>query len=363
MDVSLFDFTLPGALIAQQPARPRDSARLLHIPAGRDDFADLAVSDLPSLLRQGDLMVFNDTRVIPARLTGTRGDATNRGKPEGGSKVEVTLHQPVDAYTWRVFAKPARKLNPRDYIVFAPGFAADCVAAGDMGERQLRFNVAGRELISMLQRYGVMPLPPYIKRPDEGDDADRDSYQTMFAEKDGAVAAPTAALHFTESLIDAIHAKGVNDMRVTLHVGAGTFLPVRVEDTDDHLMHTERAILSEEGAARLNAQRAGGGRIIACGTTALRTLESACDENGLFHPINTNTDLFITPGYRFRAIDALMTNFHLPCSTLFMLVSALAGLDRMQSAYAHAIDKAYRFYSYGDACFIERAETPPEMIP
>jgi len=355
MDVSLFDFTLPTELIAQQPAQPRDSARLLHIPAGNDDFADLTVRDLPNLLRQGDLLVFNDTRVIPARLTGTRGDATNRGKPERGAKIEVTLHQPVDAYTWRVFAKPARKLNPRDYIVFAPGFAADCVGGGDMGERQLRFNVAGRDLIDMLERHGVMPLPPYIKRPEEGDDADRDSYQTMFAEKDGAVAAPTAALHFTPALIDAIHARGASDLRVTLHVGAGTFLPVRVENTDDHVMHTERGVLSDDAAQRLNAQRASGGRIIACGTTALRTLESACDSDGVFHPFNGNTDLFITPGYRFKAIDALMTNFHLPCSTLFMLVSALAGLERMHAAYTHAIDKGYRFYSYGDACFIERA--------
>ena len=357
MDVSLFDFELPLTCIAQQPAKPRDTARLLHIGADGQAFADRIVRDLPDLLRPNDLMVFNDTRVIPARLTGTRGDATNRGKPEGGTKIEVTLHQPVDAYTWRVFAKPARKLNPRDYVVFAPGFAADCIESGEMGERQLRFNVAGRELIAMLEKHGIMPLPPYIKRPDTGNDEDRDNYQTMFAEKDGAVAAPTAALHFTESLMSPIRAKGVSDIRVTLHVGAGTFLPVRVEDTDDHVMHTERAVLSGEMAARLNDQRARGGRIVACGTTALRTLESACDPNGVFQPFDANTDLFITPGYRFRAVDALMTNFHLPCSTLFMLVSALAGLERMQAAYAHAIDKGYRFYSYGDACFIERAET------
>jgi len=354
MEVSLFDFHLPQACIAQCPARPRDSARLLHIPA-QGGLNDLIVRDLPGLLRAGDAMVFNDTRVIPARLTGKRGDATNRGKPDG-AKIEVTLHQPVDAHTWRVFAKPARKLNPRDYIVFAPGFAADCIDDGDMGERMLRFNVAGRDLIDMLEKHGIMPLPPYIERDAGGDDEDRSDYQTMFAEKDGAVAAPTAALHFTDDLLRAVRDAGVTDQRVTLHVGAGTFLPVRAEKTEDHVMHTERAILSEDVAARLNAARAAGGRIIACGTTSLRTLESACDEDGRFHAFEGNTDLFITPGYKFKAVDALMTNFHLPCSTLFMLVSALAGLERMQAAYKHAIDTGYRFYSYGDACFIERSD-------
>lgn len=356
MDVSLFDFHLPQSCIAQCPARPRDSARMLHVPAS-DGLDDLSVRDLPNLLRPGDVMVFNDTRVIPARLTGKRGDATNRGRPDGGAKVEVTLHQPVDAYTWRVFAKPAKKLNPRDYIVFAPGFAADCVGEGDMGERWLRFNVSGRDLIDMLERHGIMPLPPYIKRDASGDDADRDDYQTMFAENDGAVAAPTAALHFTEALLHAVRDAGVTDHRVTLHVGAGTFLPVRVENTDDHVMHTERAVLGADVAEKLNQARRAGGRIVACGTTPLRTLESACDDNGTFHAFDGNTDLFITPGYRFKAIDALLTNFHLPCSTLFMLVSALAGLERMQAAYKHAIHNGYRFYSYGDACFIERAET------
>lgn len=355
MDVSLFDFNLPTERIAQAPARPRDSARLLHVPAS-GPLGDLTVRDLPSLLNPGDVMVFNDTRVIPARLVGKRGDATVRGKPEGQAKVEVTLHQPVDAYTWRVFAKPARKLQPRDYIVFAPGFAADCVDAGDMGERMLKFNVAGRELIEMLEKHGIMPLPPYIKRSDDGTPEDRDDYQTMFAKNDGAVAAPTAALHFTDQLLAGVKARGVEDVRVTLHVGAGTFLPVRVEDTNHHKMHSERAILSDEVAENLNKARADGGRIIACGTTPLRTLESAVDDDGAFHAFDGNTDLFITPGYRFKAVDALMTNFHLPCSTLFMLVSALAGLETMQSAYAHAIENEYRFYSYGDACFIERRE-------
>ena len=355
MDLKLFDFHLPTERIAQAPMRPRDHARLLHVPGDGSPFGDLRVDALPNLLRDGDIMVFNDTRVIPARLVGKRGDAAHAGKPEG-TKIEVTLHQPVDAHTWRVFAKPARKLQPRDYLVFGPGFAADCTDAGDMGERELRFNVAGHDLIAMLEKHGVMPLPPYIKRPSEGTVEDRHDYQTMFAEKDGAVAAPTAALHFTDALLKSIHAKGVNDIRVTLHVGAGTFLPVRVEDTDDHVMHTERAILSAEAAHTLNEARKNGGRVIACGTTSLRTLESAVDKSGVFHAFNGNTDLFITPGYRFNGIDALMTNFHLPCSTLFMLVSALAGLDRMQAAYAHAIENEYRFYSYGDACFIERAE-------
>lgn len=358
MDVSLFDFDLPQELIAQEPARPRDSAKLLHVPATSSSFGDMTVGELPTLLRQGDMLVFNDTRVIPARLVGKRGDATNRGKPDGGAKVEVTLHQPIDAHTWRVFAKPAKKLSPRDYIVFAPGFAADCVGEGDMGERWLKFDVAGHELIEQLHNHGVMPLPPYIKRPDDGHSEDRDDYQTMFADKDGAVAAPTAALHFTDDLLSAVRNAGAVDTRITLHVGAGTFLPVRAEDTDQHKMHTERAILSTETATMLNDARSSGDRIIACGTTSLRTLESAVDDNGVFHAYNGNTDLFITPGYTFRGIDALMTNFHLPCSTLFMLVSALAGLDRMQSAYAHAINSKYRFYSYGDACFIERAEVP-----
>ncbi len=218
------------------------------------------------------------------------------------------------------------------------------------------FNVAGHELIEKLHAYGVMPLPPYIKRPDGGNPEDQDDYQTMFAVKDGAVAAPTAALHFTNYLLEAVRNAGAIDTRITLHVGAGTFLPVRVEDTDDHVMHTERAMRSVDTATLLNKARSSGHRIIACGTTALRTLESAADDNGIFHQYNDNTDLFVTPGYKFKGIDALMTNFHLPSSTLFMLVSAIAGLDRMQAAYAHAIENKYRFYSYGDACFIERAD-------
>ena len=326
MDLNLFDFHLPTERIAQEPMRPRDHARLLHVPNDGSALRDLRVDALPGLLKDGDVMVFNDTRVIPARLVGKRGDAAHAGKPKG-TKIEVTLHQPVDAHTWRVFAKPARKLQPRDYLVFGPGFAAACTDADDMGERELRFNVAGHELIAMLEKHGVMPLPPYIKRPSEGTQEDRNDYQTMFAENDGAVAAPTAALHFTDGLLKSVRAAGVMDVRVTLHVGAGTFLPVRVDDTDDHVMHTERAILSADVAEVLNMTRKNGGRVIACGTTSLRTLESAVDENGVFHAFNGNTDIFITPGYTFKGIDALLTNFHLPCSTLFMLVSALASAE------------------------------------
>ena len=254
MDVGLFDFNLPTELIAQAPVRPRDSARMLHVPAN-GPLDDKHVRDLPDLLYPGDVMVFNDTRVIPARLIGRRGDATNRGRPES-AKIEITLHQPVDAYTWRVFAKPARKLNPRDYIVFGPGFAADCIDVGDMGERWLKFNVAGRALIEMLEKFGVMPLPPYIKRPADGLESDRDDYQTMFAENDGAVAAPTAALHFTDALLANVRSAGVVDHRVTLHVGAGTFQPVHAEDTDHHQMHTERADgVRRRWPLRLNDQR------------------------------------------------------------------------------------------------------------
>lgn len=356
MDVAAFDFELPPQLIAQEPARPRDSARLLHLAADADAPRDFGVRDLPSLLAPGDVMVFNDTRVIPARLTGKRGDATRPGRPEGGAKVEVTLHRWLDARTWRAFAKPARKLSPRDYIVFAPGFGADVLEKLDGGEVVLRFTVSGTDLRDMLETHGRMPLPPYIKREDAGNPEDRGDYQTMFADKDGAVAAPTAALHFTPDLLDGLRARGVDEARLTLHVGAGTFLPVKAEDTAGHVMHAEWGRIDAETADRLNATRARGGRIVACGTTALRLLESAAAEDGTIRPFMGETSIFITPGYRFRAVDVLMTNFHLPRSTLFMLVSAFAGLARMKAAYAHAIESGYRFYSYGDACLLERRE-------
>jgi S-adenosylmethionine:tRNA ribosyltransferase-isomerase len=352
MKVDLFDFDLPQDLIAQKPASPRDAARLLEVRP--DGLADRCVRDLPGLLNPGDILVVNDTRVIPARLTGKRGDAARPGRPEGGAKIEVTLHKWDADGTWRAFARPARKLSPRDHIVFAPGFSADVVDKLDMGEVVLRFNKAGPDLKDALEQFGVMPLPPYIKRDAQGDDADKDDYQTMFAARDGAVAAPTASLHFTPELLNALDERGVERISLTLHVGAGTFLPVREEDTRHHVMHSEWGEISERTAQFINQARAAGGRIVACGSTAMRMLETAADENGIVHPYKGDTDIFITPGYQFRAVDLMVTNFHLPRSTLFMLVSAFAGLDAMQAAYAHAIASGYRFYSYGDACLLHR---------
>ncbi len=337
MRTDAFDFDLPRELIAQRPAEPRDSARLLVVG---DTLADRSVNDLPTLLRPGDVLVVNDTRVIPARLRGRRGEAG----------IEVTLHQKRGENEWRAFARPARKLRPDDRIVFADGFEAVVTEKRDGGEIGLRF--AGDDLDTALERHGIMPLPPYIERPRDGETADRTDYQTVFADEPGAVAAPTAGLHFTPPLLKAIEAAGVGIERLTLHVGAGTFLPVKVEDTEDHRMHAEWGRIDEKTAARLNAARQAGGRIVACGTTSLRLLESAADENGAVRPFSDETDIFITPGYRFRAVDILLTNFHLPKSTLFMLVSAFSGLERMKQAYAHAIEQRYRFYSYGDACLL-----------
>jgi len=364
MRVDDFDFDLPRERIADHPAEPRDASRLLVIGAepGRGSgarFTDRRISDLPGLLRPGDLMVFNDTRVIPARLVGRRGAAT----------IEVTLHQAVGQDAWWAFARGARRLRPGDRVVFAEpstsppplhssseGFAATVAEKSEEGQILLRFDRAGAALRAALDRYGSMPLPPYIKRPRGGDPQDRTTYQTIFAAKDGAVAAPTAGLHFTDRLLAALDAAGIGRVTVTLHVGAGTFLPVKAEDTRDHRMHSETAFLTDETAARINRVRAAGGRIVAVGTTSLRTLESAADESGRVAAFSGDTDLFVTPGYRFKAIDLLLTNFHLPRSTLFMLVSALAGLDRMKAAYAHAIEAGYRFFSYGDACLIERSD-------
>lgn len=352
MKTDLFDFDLPPERIAQKPASPRDSARLLEVTP--DALIDRGVRDLPSLLNPGDVMVVNDTRVIPARLTGRRGDASRPGPPEGGPKVEVTLHKWDDDGLWRAFARPARKLSPRDHIVFAPGFSADVVDKRDGGEVVLRFNKAGPDLKDALEQFGVMPLPPYIKREAMGDDADKDDYQTLFAARDGAVAAPTASLHFTPDLLAALDARGVERVSLTLHVGAGTFLPVREDDTRHHVMHAEWGEISPQAAAFINQARAAGGRVVACGSTAMRLLETAADDEGWLHPFKGDTDIFITPGYTFRAVDLMLTNFHLPRSTLFMLVAAFSGLERMQSAYAHAVADAYRFYSYGDACLLYR---------
>lgn len=345
MRVSDFDFTLPKNLIAQRPITPRETARLLAV--GIDRIEDHHVFDLPDLLQPDDLLIFNDTRVLPARLTARRGEA----------KVELTLHQPIDDQSWRAFAKPARKCRLGDRLDIGPGFAAEVVERGDHGEIALRFLLDGMSLIEALKRFGRMPLPPYIKRSETGNHEDERDYQTLFAQRDGAVAAPTASLHFTEALMTKLEERGIGHAFVTLHVGAGTFLPVRVEDTDDHRMHAERFDLSSSTVEAINNTRARGGRVIAVGTTVLRTLEACAAADGSLQPGPGETRLFITPGYRFNVVDRLLTNFHLPCSTLFMLVSAFAGLDRMRTAYAHAIDQGYRFFSYGDACLLTPARS------
>jgi S-adenosylmethionine:tRNA ribosyltransferase-isomerase len=339
MRVDDFDFELPRHLIAAHPAEPRDAARLLVVGAALEDRHML---DLPRLLRPGDLLVFNDTRVIPARLVGTRGAA----------HVEATLHRDLGGGAWRAFVKHAKRLKPGDRLVFGDDFAAEVAAKHDEGDVTLRFDREGSAFRAALERFGSMPLPPYIKRPDGGAARDRRDYQTIFAAKDGAIAAPTAGLHFSERLLAALDAAGIARVTVTLHVGAGTFLPVKVEDTRDHKMHAETGFIDEAAAQRINAAREQGGRIVAVGTTSLRLLESATDERGRVVPFAAATSLFITPGYRFRAVDLLLTNFHLPRSTLFMLVAAFAGLARMRAAYEHAIASGYRFFSYGDACLL-----------
>jgi S-adenosylmethionine:tRNA ribosyltransferase-isomerase len=338
--VDLFDFELPPERIALRPARPRDSARLLHV-AGTRPFADLTVRDLPSLLDPGDVLVFNDTRVIPAQLEGTRGNA----------KIGATLHKRIDLRCWQAFIRNARRLREGDIIAFPAGVTATAQSRHPDGSWTLAFH--GAEPVEiLLERAGRMPLPPYIAGKRETDEADRSDYQTMFAAREGAVAAPTAALHFTPGLMAALAEHGIAHETLTLHVGAGTFLPVKAEDTADHAMHAEWGTISADVAARLNAVRASGRRVIAVGTTSLRLMESAADETGTIHPFTGDTSIFITPGYKFRAIDGLMTNFHLPKSTLFMLVSALMGLEKMQAVYAHAINDGYRFYSYGDSSLL-----------
>jgi S-adenosylmethionine:tRNA ribosyltransferase-isomerase len=340
MRVDLFDFDLPAENIALRPARPRDSARLLRVGAD-GTFSDHVARDLPGLLRAGDVLVFNDTRVIPAQLEGTRGAA----------RIGATLHKRIDLRRWQAFIRNGKRLKPGDVIAFPAEVSAAAEARHADGSWTLAF--AGDEPVELLlERAGQMPLPPYIAGKRPTDEADRSDYQTMFAAKDGAVAAPTAALHFTNDLMSELQAAGVKSETVTLHVGAGTFLPVKAEDTDDHAMHAEWGTLSAEVAARLNAARAAGGRVIAVGTTSLRLLESATGKDGVIQPFSGDTAIFITPGYHFRAIDGLMTNFHLPKSTLFMLVAALMGRERMQAVYAHAIAAGYRFYSYGDSSLL-----------
>jgi S-adenosylmethionine:tRNA ribosyltransferase-isomerase len=338
-----FDFDLPPALIAAHPCEPRDAARLLLIPAS-GKLEDRRVADLPQLLRPGDLLVANDTRVIPARLTGRRGLA----------RVAVTLAHDEGGGCWRAFAKGARRLSPGDHIVFAEDFAAVVAAKHPAGDLTLRFGCEGEALRAALERHGAMPLPPYIRRPQGGDPRDRRDYQTIFACREGAVAAPTAGLHFTPRLLAALAGHGIGLVKLTLHVGPGTFLPVRAADPRRHRMHGEWGVLSEECAAAIAAAKRRGGRIVAIGTTSLRLLESAATDTGEVEPFVGETRLYILPGYRFRTIDLLLTNFHLPRSTLLMLVAGIAGLDRIKAAYAHAVAQGYRFYSYGDACLIEK---------
>lgn len=339
MRVDLFDFELPTELIALRPARPRDAARMLVPGAG--GFRDLCVRDLPSVLRAGDVLVFNDTRVIPAQLEGRRGEA----------RIGATLHKRLDLRRWQAFVRNAKRLREGDRIDFAAGVTAIAEQRHDDGSWTLAFG--GDEPVEvLLERAGQMPLPPYIAGKRPTDASDREDYQTIFAREAGAVAAPTAALHFTPELLTAIDAAGITRETLTLHVGAGTFLPVKADDTDVHRMHAEWGRIDAATAKRLNAARRAGGRLIAVGTTSLRLLESAADADGTIRPFEGDTAIFITPGYRFKAVDGLMTNFHLPRSTLFMLVSALMGLERMQATYAHAIKHKYRFYSYGDASLL-----------
>ncbi len=341
MKTDAFDFDLPKELIAQEPATPRDSARLLHVG---EDLADLEVRDLPSLISPGDVLVVNNTKVIPARLRGRRGEAS----------IEITLHKRNGDDTWCAFARPAKRLREGDTVEFSANFSAAVVEKRDGGEIVVGFS--GQELFSGLAENGFMPLPPYISRKEGRRETDQQDYQTVYAATAGAVAAPTAGLHFTETLLSKIKNAGVDVVELTLHVGAGTFLPVKVEDTDDHKMHSEWGQLDKTAVQRIMNARNTGGKVMACGTTALRLLESAAPAIGELAPFEGDTDIFITPGYKFRIVDRLMTNFHLPCSTLFMLVSAFSGLERMKSAYAHAIKSGYRFYSYGDACLLEKNE-------
>ena len=349
MRVDLFDFDLPQDRIALRPIRPRDAARMLVVEGAA--ISDRKVLDLPELLRAGDVLVFTDTRVIPAQLEGRRravGDGLT-GRP--GAKVGATLHKRADLRSWWAFVRNAKRVRDGDVIDFGEGVHATAVERDEAGAILLRFH-GDDPVEQLLVRAGTMPLPPYIASKRGIDAADADDYQTMFAREAGAVAAPTASLHFTPRLIEALDLAGIGRETLTLHVGAGTFLPVKVDDTADHKMHAEWGRIDAATADRLNAARAAGGRIIAAGTTSLRLLESATGDDGIIRPFEGDTAIFITPGTRFRAVDGLLTNFHLPRSTLFMLVSALMGLKLMKEAYAHAIAADYRFYSYGDASLL-----------
>jgi S-adenosylmethionine:tRNA ribosyltransferase-isomerase len=357
MRTDLFDFALPPERIALRPVSPRDAARLLVVRPGTDpELEDRTVRDLPQLLRPGDALVINDTKVIPARLKGRR---IGRGAEPA---IEATLHQRLDGSRWRAFVKPAKRLAAGDVVRFGDEgrvcflgqLDATVEEKGEAGEVTLAFAFHGPVLDQAIAERGDMPLPPYIAARRPADAQDRADYQTFFAREEGAVAAPTAGLHFTAGLLARLKERGIAVHTVTLHVGAGTFLPVKAEDTSGHKMHAERGTLSADTAAALNQVRRNGGRIVAVGSTSLRLLESAAAEDGTLRECSGETDIFITPGYRFRAADVLLTNFHLPRSTLFMLVSAFSGLDTMKRAYAHAIEAGYRFYSYGDACLLFR---------
>jgi S-adenosylmethionine:tRNA ribosyltransferase-isomerase len=359
MRTDLFDFELPPERIALRPVSPRDAARLLIVrPGGAPELEDKSARDLPALLNPGDALVVNDTKVIPARLVGRR---IGRGTD---ARIEATLTERIDGSHWRAFAKPGKKLAKGDVIRFGEEgkvcflgqLDATVEGKGEGGEITLSFAFHGAVLDQAIAERGDMPLPPYIAGKRKPDEQDRADYQTMFAHDEGSVAAPTAGLHFTNDLLARLAARGVAVHKVTLHVGPGTFLPVHADDTTGHKMHAEHAVLTGEAAEALNAVRQSGGRIVAVGSTALRTVESAAVEGGPIKPFAGDTALFITPGYRFKAVDVMMTNFHLPRSTLFMLVSAFCGLDTMKRAYAHAIASGYRFYSYGDASLLFRAQ-------
>ncbi len=350
MRVDLFDFELPTEQIAQQPAVPRDSARLLHIGAIN---RDLNMTNLPNLLDPGDVIVVNNTKVLPCRLIGQKCDNPRSNGQAQPAKFDVTLHKQVLPDTWLAFARPGRKLRSGDILTFAPGFRATVVDKLCGGEIVLHFDQIGPDLLKALDTYGIMPLPPYIKRGAESHVGGQTNYQTVFASHLGAAAAPTAGLHFTTELIHKILERGVDIVQVTMHVGAGTFLPVKVRDTNEHIMYAEWADLSKSTCKAVNRAHRKGKRVLAIGSTSLRLLESAACKDGIVQPFCGDTDLFITPGYSFKVVDLLLTNFHLPRSTLFMLVSAFAGLERMQTAYSHAIKAGYRFFSYGDACLLE----------
>jgi S-adenosylmethionine:tRNA ribosyltransferase-isomerase len=339
-----YDFDLPPDRIAQHPAIPRDAARLLRVDQG---LGDHLIADLPDLLRQGDLLVANDTRVIPAQLTACRGSA----------RIGITLDRPLADGNWHALARNARRLHPGDHLAIqgAEGFTAELVSRDEDGGVVLRFDREGPAFAEALAQAGALALPPYIDRPHGPTEADQADYQTIFAAHDGAVAAPTAGLHFSPGLLDRLAGRGIGRVTLTLHVGAGTFLPVRAAHVGQHRIHAETGHLSAETAARINAARQAGGRIVAVGTTSLRLLETACDDDGCIQPFNGETEIFILPGTRIRGADLLLTNFHLPRSTLFMLVCAFAGTARMKAAYAHAIAAGYRFYSYGDATLLSRA--------